>query len=362
MNQIVALGAENKTAFSVLTGGGIYQSEAVDDLNNIENFTRYESSLRAYLAENNIAPNCIVCDMHPDYHSSELAKAFAKEHIGSSVIKVQHHFAHIVSCMLDNDINEKVIGVSFDGTGYGSDGKAWGSEFLISDRKSFERKYHLRYMPQPGGDIAAKEPWRMALAYLQAAYGNAFRGMQLGLKDRIGEEKTDIILRMIESGLNSPETSSMGRLFDAASSILDICDISTFEAEAAIKLEAEASQDVDEIYDFEVAEEDINVLPMIREMVEDLSSGANRSVVSAKFHNTVGEIVFNVASRLRSETGISKVLISGGCFQNKYLVNYLDKRFRDSDLELYKHKKYSPTDLGVSIGQAVVAENTYIRS
>ncbi len=162
---------------------------------------------------------------------------------------------------------------------------------------------------------------------------------------------------MIEKGINSPLTSSMGRLFDAVSSMLGICDTISFEAEAAIKLESASAEGITEAYDYAIGEEDIDVSNMIREIVFDLGNGVDVSIISSKFHNTLGEIIFEVCSKLSTDAGINKVLISGGCFQNKYLVNYLDKKFEGSSLELYKHKKYSPTDLGISIGQAVIAAN-----
>ncbi len=358
MKKVIALGAENKTTFSSYSDKGLHVSEENESLSTLENYNSFEKAVRNHIKENDIKVETVACDLHPDYRSTELAEILKEENAPNArIVKVQHHFAHIVSCMLDNDIDEEVIGVSFDGTGYGSDGKTWGGEFLLSTRKSFTRKYHLEYMPQPGGDIAAREAWRMALAYLIKTYGNSFKNYGKSLINRIGESRVDIIAQMVEKDINSPETSSMGRLFDAVASLIGICDESTFEAEAAILLEAEATNNIKPYYHYEIKGEEIIVTEMIEEIMDDLKRGAPKGEVSAKFHNTVGEIIIKVSKKISSETGINKVLISGGCFQNKYLVKYLEEKIKDQDLELFKHKNYSPTDLGISVGQAVVAAN-----
>jgi len=259
--------------------------------------------------------------------------------------------------MLDNDIDEEVTGVSFDGTGYGADGATWGGEVITCTRQDFKRRYHLKYVPQPGGDAASREAWRMAVSYLRAAYGAGFADAHPGFTERVGADKVSFVSAMVEKGVNSPLTSSAGRLFDAVSSITGICDASGFEAEAAILLEraARESGGVDGHYGYDIKDGDIDLIEMIRRIVDEVKDGENVRDISARFHNTLAEIVFDAAERISEESGIKKVMISGGCFQNAYMVDRIEKRFGGSDLELYKHRNFSPTDLGVSVGQAAVA-------
>ncbi len=239
MKNIIALGAENKTTFSILnnTKDELFVSEKIDNLTCLSNFNFFESQIKNVLKNKNIIPDIIACDLHPDYRSTRLAEEFSSNSKNTKLVKVQHHFAHIVSCMFDNDLDEEVIGVSFDGVGFGTDGAAWGGEFLVCSRKDFERVYHLEYVPQPGGDLATREIWRMALSYLYKTYQNEFNSIKTPLLERINKNKVSVVAQMIEKNINSPLTSSMGRLFDAVSSLLGICDDAKFEADGAILLE-----------------------------------------------------------------------------------------------------------------------------
>ena len=352
---IIALGAETKTSFSVISQNGTYTSDQLDDLLDVNIYKSFESNARGYLQKNNIIPDVIACDMHPDYRSTYLAKEFFAENKTAKLVKVQHHHAHIVSCMLDNDINEDVIGVSFDGTGYGLDANFWGGEFLVCNRKDFSRKYHLKYVAIPGSDIAIMQTWRMAISYLLDAYEGSLEAIDTPVLTRIDAKKTEVIKQMIQKNINCPLSSSMGRLFDAVSSLVGICDIASFEAEGAIKLEQVAAKDVLGSYPYEIIDDVVDLSSMIKKTVKDINDDLDVSIISALFHNTIGEIIFDVSKRISNETNIKKVLVSGGCFLNKYLVNYIEKRFKDSGLELYKHNNVPTTDLGVSLGQAVVA-------
>lgn len=355
MRKILALGGDGKSNFSVVSERGLYCGNIGGDLSNIENFSNFKRKINEYLEDNDINPDCIACDGHPDYYSTQLAMEFLKENKSAELFKIQHHFAHCVSCMFDNDIDEKVIGVAFDGTGYGTDGNLWGGEFFICDRKNFRRVKHLKYISQPGGDLASREGWRMAIAYLVEAYHHDFDQLHLPLLQRIGKKKIDIVQQMIEKEVNCPLASSMGRLFDAISAIIDICDVSAFEGEAAVLLEKEISSCIDDHYSYSVGEEEIDVLSMLKEIVSDFENTVEKNIISAKFHNTVGEIIFDVANQISDLAGIGKVVVSGGCFQNKYLTEYITKKFSDSKLKLFKHRRYSPTDISLSVGQAAVA-------
>lgn len=356
MKKIIALGADSKSNFSFLSENGLVYNSFGKDLTDAGNFNDFEEGLRKHLRQNNIMPDCVVCDLHPDYFSTRLAKRICQENTSAEFMQVQHHFAHVVSCMADNDIKEQVIGISFDGAGLGADSSVWGGEFFLCTRNEFKRMYHLKYVPQPGGDSAAREGWRMAIAYLFGAYGENFDKLDLFLFKKTGRKKISIIKQMIKKEINSPLTSSAGRLFDAVSSLIGICDASSFEAEAAMFLEKEIHKNIKDYYEYEIKDESIDVYTMIRQITEDLAMGTSAGIISAKFHNTLGEIIFNVSLRMKRDTAVNKVLVSGGCFQNKYLVDYITERFSGSGLELFKHNKYSTTDLGISVGQAVIAE------
>ncbi len=355
MKNIIALGAENKTSFSVISEEDIYVSSPSGDLNDMDNFDGFEMGLKDYMDKKTLIPDCVACDLHPDYRSTRLAEEIKDNNAASILVRVQHHFAHVAACMLDNDLDEEVIGVSFDGTGFGTDGKSLGSEFMVCTRKDFTRKFHLKYMPQPGADVAAREPWRMAVAYLYDAYGEKLKDIGLPLLKRIPNSTALIINDMIKKDINCPLTSSMGRLFDAVSSLVGVCDVATFEAEGAIGLEEIVVRGIGEVYKYDVTNDEIDVAEMIKEINGDVVRGIDSGIISAKFHNTIGEIIFDVVERIHNATGLKKALISGGCFQNKYLVNYVEEKFAGAKIKLYKHNKYSPTDLGISVGQAVVA-------
>jgi hydrogenase maturation protein HypF len=299
----------------------------------------------------------MVCDMHPDYHSSAFAEKLHSENKGSILLKVQHHHAHIVSCMEDNVLEGEVIGVSFDGTGYGDDGRSWGGEFLLCSKSEFCRMFHLKYIPQPGADKAASEGWRMALAYLYGAFGPGFYMVDSPVLKRLEKKRILTVGKMINKNINSPLTSSMGRLFDAVSSLIGVCDVSVFSGEAAMLLEEAAVSGINEVYNYEVSGEDICVFQMIREIISDMNKGISPGIISAKFHNTVAEIIFDISNRIYQLSGVNKVVVSGGCFLNKYIVNTIRDRFDKSSLDLFTHKKFSPGDSGLSVGQIVVADS-----
>jgi hydrogenase maturation protein HypF len=354
-NRVLALGTDNKTTFTLIDGDLIHTGKAYGDLTRVDSYTAFQRDVESTMRKNDFTPDIIACDMHPDLRSTVLAEKMAAGKGDIRLVRVQHHFAHIAACMEDNGIDEEVIGVAFDGTGYGADGTMWGGEFLVCDRSGFTRRFHLDPVPQPGGDAAVRENWRMALAYLDRAFGPKLAGIKTPVLERIDSRKRDIITRMIRTETNCPGTSSMGRLFDAVSSILGLRDETRKEAEAAIALEKETAGGVRESYEYDILGERILVDRMIRAMCFELSRGTGVDLISAKFHNTIGDMIADVAGLLSHETGIEKVLVSGGCFQNRYLREYMRKKFRGSDLELVEHKDLTPTDLNVSVGQAAVA-------
>jgi hydrogenase maturation protein HypF len=301
-----------------------------------------------------IEPHAIACDLHPGYATSHFADA-QKE---LPVCKVQHHHAHIVSCLAENQVNEPVIGVAFDGTGYGTDGAVWGGEFLLADYASFKRVAHLAYLPLPGGEQAIRNPWRMALSYL-ATFADSFEDQDLEVLRKREPQEKEIVLKLIASRFNSPLTSSMGRLFDAASALLGICEQSTYEGQAAMELEMALEGDTDDHYPFDCQEESgsysISPAPLIRGMLLDLKKNEPAGAISLKFHNSIVTMLTDMCSKLREEWNSNRVALSGGCFQNTYLLTQSIARLTRAGFDVLYHQKVPPNDGGIALGQAVIA-------
>jgi hydrogenase maturation protein HypF len=306
----------------------------------------------------------VAYDLHPDYLSTRYAMEQDKPLIG-----IQHHHAHIASCMAENGLDGKVIGVACDGTGYGTDGNIWGCEFLIADYCGFQRYAHLEYVPLPGGDSAVKEPYRMAISYLYHVFSEGMLDLNIPLLKRIDEKKIRTIIRMIESKVNSPYTSSSGRLFDAVSSIIGIRDTITYEAQAAIELEMMAQTDIKDRYTFTLQKNclpnggrcfDISVKDMIIEIVDEVKHNVPQPIISAKFHNTLAEMISSICEKISNESKINRVVLSGGTFQNMYLLGKVLESLENRELELYIHKQVPSNDGGISLGQAVIGSKSII--
>jgi hydrogenase maturation protein HypF len=295
--------------------------------------------------------------LHPDYISTRYAKDL------HNVIKVpvQHHHAHIVSCMAEHLIDSPVIGLVFDGTGYGTDGKFWGGEVLVAEYDRFERAAHLSYIPMPGGASAVKEPWRMAVSYLYDAFGDKLWDLNLPLFNQIPEQKSKIITEMISKKLNSPETSSLGRLFDGVSGILGIRSHCNFEGQAAMELEMAADENTRASYDYEWTSGKvyrIELKPIIYGIVEDIEKGISRSTISGKFHRTIANMFSRLCIIIRKERGINQVVLSGGVFQNSFLLTALSQTLEKQGFKVYSHARIPTNDGGIALGQAVIAAYT----
>ena len=354
--EILACGAELKSTFCLAKDRHAFLSQHIGDLENYETLVFFEQTLHRMQELFRIQPIAAAYDLHPMYLSTKLALAIE----GVEKIGVQHHHAHVASCMAENGLSGKVIGVAFDGTGYGTDGKIWGGEFLVADFAGFDRRAHFRYIPLAGGDTAVREPWRLALSYLLDTFGPRFDSLDLPLLGRIPPKKLAGVRVMIERNINTVSTSACGRLFDAVAAIAGLRDEVNFEAQAAIELEASALPDVDAVYPFEISTgepAEIDVRPAVETIVQDVLAGKPTGWISAVFHNTVAAIVVEVCRRLRAADGIQIVCLTGGTFQNAYLLERAVASLRSAGFDVFLHSKVPPNDGGIALGQAVIANH-----
>lgn len=360
MKQILACGAELKNTFCLARDNYAFLSQHIGDMENLETLNSFVSGIEHYKKLFRISPEVIAYDLHPEYLATKYTLELRCNHQLSGEVQfvpVQHHHAHIASCLAENGVTEPVIGVAFDGTGYGEDGQIWGGEFLVADFKQFERRAHLKYVVLPGGESAIRKPYRMAISHLYHLPRTLTSG--LNLFERIDPVELEIVKRQIEARINSPLTSSCGRFFDAVSSLLGICDVITYEAEAAIRLEMLADNSIEESYSWTVPRGRfplaIDVSPLLCGIIQELKAGVPTAVISAKFHNTVARMVTEVCSLIRERDGLNKVALSGGVFQNIYLLKRTLDYLRRKGFEPYIHHQVPCNDGGIALGQAVIA-------
>jgi hydrogenase maturation protein HypF len=356
--QILGCGAEEKNTFCLTRDNFAFVSQHIGDMENLETLEHFQNTIELYKKLFRIKPEIIAHDMHPEYLPTKYAKELAeKENI--RLIPVQHHHAHIVSCMADNGSNGPVIGVSFDGTGYGEDGHIWGGEFLVADYKQFTRQAHLEYLPLPGGSLAIKRPYRTAIGYLTALGIETDR--ELPIFQDIDDIELNIIKNQIEKKINTPLTSSMGRLFDAVAALTGVRGVIEYEAQAAIDLETAASEAPDETgsYPFTfIKQNDINiikVLDLLAAITDDIYQKKSPAMIAARFHNTIAEIILELCKVISQETGIKEVALSGGVFQNRLLLMKAAARLESAGLRVYTHHQVPCNDGGISLGQVTIA-------
>jgi hydrogenase maturation protein HypF len=347
VDKILATGAELSNCFCLGKGNRAYLSQHIGDLKNHETYEFYIQTIQRFQQLFRVKPNLIAADMHPDYLSTRYARKFKLE-----TVWIQHHHAHIASCMAENGLDERVIGLAFDGTGYGTDGNIWGSEFLVCDYNSFVRYAHFDYMPMPGGDRASEEPWRIGIALLYQAFEQSIFELNVPLIKSAGRHKISMITEAIDKKINCPMSSGAGRLFDAVSAITGICEYAMFHSEAPMRLESYIEPDIDQFYSFDI-NDNISFLPSIREICRDLMEGI--SMIATKFHNTIVESSLQIVKKIRIETGLQKVALSGGSFQNKYLLEFLESRLIKDNFSVYTHSKVPCNDGGIALGQLAIA-------
>jgi hydrogenase maturation protein HypF len=354
---ILAVGGQLKATFALGRGGHAVLSHHLGDLDDYSAFQAFETDVALYQQLFAVEPTVVSHDLHPDYASTHHALARR----GVVLVAVQHHHAHVASCMAENGLTGPVIGVAFDGSGYGPDGAVWGGEFLIADYLGFRRAAHLRYVGLPGGDRAVREPWRMALAHAADASVPCPT-----VRSRVKESDVRAVERMLDRRLNSPPTSSAGRLFDAVASLASVRDRVSYEGQAAMELEWLATEiPPNGVYPFDVtlgpdktrseAVLVVDTRSLIAEVVADVARGADARAIARRFHSTLVEVIVSVCGRLRDRMGIGNVALSGGVFMNALLTRETTLRLATEGFQVYRHRLVPPNDGGLSLGQVAVA-------
>ena len=356
---LLGCGADMKNTFALLRGSYAIVSQHMGDMESYETVRFFEETLDNLKTVYRAKPVAVVHDLHPNYFSTNWELDYAKRQ-GMKAMSIQHHFAHIGSVMAEHGLTKKIIGVAFDGNGYGEDGTLWGGEFLIADTRGFTRAGHLRQVPLPGGEQAVREPWRIALSCLKDAFGSEvmrFLG-PTGFIQKYGIDRVSAILQLSEKRNFSPLSSGAGRLFDAVSALIGVCDLNTFEGEASIALESAALKGIDEDYPVDIHFDDrieIDFAHTVISLVDDLGRDIDRGIMAAKFHNTVAMAIIRVVLKLSLVNNIKNVALSGGVFQNLYLFDRVAEGLRGEGLAVYTNEKVPCNDAGISLGQVYLA-------
>ncbi|HKN42649.1 MAG TPA: hypothetical protein VJW23_01900, partial [Propionibacteriaceae bacterium] len=354
----LAVGSDLKNTFCVGEGGYAWLSGHVGDMDDLATLQAFDIARDHLETVTSVRPELIVADQHPGYRST----AWARSHAGDrELIMVQHHHAHLASVMAENGhrSDERVIGFAFDGTGYGDDRAVWGGEIMIADYRGYERAGHLRYTPLPGGDAGVRNPCRMALSHLRAA-GQAW-DPRLPSVAASSDVERSVLSRQLEIGLNTIPTSSMGRLFDAVSSLAGVCHRIAYEAEAAMRFEGIARTVIGQTpdpYEFMISNDDEMIIadpaPVIQAAAADVIDGTPSELIASRFHLAVAEMMIMIAERLRTATQINTVALSGGVFLNVLLTRLAADRFQDRGFRVLRHHLVPPSDAGIALGQLVI--------
>ncbi len=352
---VLAVGAHLKNSIALVAGQEAFISQHIGDLETPQACDAFQRVIESFETLYEAKPDRVVCDLHPDYFSTRFARKNFTE-----VVPVQHHLAHVLGCLAENEVEGPALGIAWDGTGYGLDGTIWGGEFLRVDHGAFERIAHFRTFRLPGGDAAVREPRRIALGLLYVIFGDdLFDARDLATLEAFTSSELDLLRQMIEKRINSPLTSSAGRLFDAAASIAGLRQRSRFEGQAAMDLEfAIGNHLTDQGYPIDLKEDDHGLIldwePVIKGLIADARSGIPAEAMAAKFHNSMVEAIVSVASR----AGVETIALSGGCFQNKYLTERAIWRLREEGFSPYWHQRVPPNDGGIAFGQAAGARTS----
>lgn len=353
--EVLGCGSDLKNIFTLTKGSFAIPSQHIGDMENYETLQFFEESLKNLKAVYRVKPEALAYDLHPMYLSTQWA--LRQEDIKK--IGIQHHYAHVASVMAEKGLKDKVIGISFDGTGYGTDGNLWGGEILIADIKGFRRAGHFKYIPLPGGEAAVKEPWRITVSYIKAIAGDETIPYlkSINFIDKYGDEKINDILKIADNRQFSPMSSGAGRLFDAVSALIGLCDRNTFEGEAAIALESITRPDVADDYPVDIKFRDtmeIDFSHTFLRIIDDLLREEDKGIISSRFHNTIVTVIVRVTEKLSSLNAIKDVILCGGVFQNIYLLERTIARLQSIGMTVHTHDKVPTNDAGISLGQAYI--------
>jgi hydrogenase maturation protein HypF len=350
---ILAVGAELKNTICLTRGDRAFLSQHVGDLKNLDVYDSFKQTINHLQSILEVRPERIAHDLHPDYYSTR----YAIEESGLPTVAVQHHHAHLASCLAEHGVESPAIGVIFDGVGYGTDGHIWGGEFLVGDIQTYERVGHFHYLPMPGGDLATKDPWRMALSYLQSLYGKIPDNVKAF--DGISENELRLVAQATMKGINAPLTSSCGRLFDAVSALLGLHQKVTFEGQAAMALEMIADPSQSQPYTCLLSQDADQIIfdprSLVEEIVVDLEAGVSTALIAGRFHASLADMIRDVCCQIRQRTSLSQVVLSGGVFQNSLLTEMTLSCLEKAGFRVFTHSLVPPNDGGLALGQVVVA-------
>jgi hydrogenase maturation protein HypF len=347
---ILGCGPEQKNTFCLTRDEHAFVSQHIGDLDNLPTLEYYERMIDFYKRIFRIDPRIVAHDLHPAYLSTQFAKSIGNVQLTG----VQHHHAHIVSCMLENGIKDQVIGIACDGTGYGTDGNLWGGEFLLADYHSFKRFGHFKYVRMPGGEKAIKQPYRMAYGYLFSLFGQDTGAFEKYL-ETIDMQELMLMRMQMDKHLNAPLTSSCARLLDAVSALINIARVVRYEGEAAVRLESIIDEQVRDYYDFVLQEYILDPSTILQGIYSDLLNNVSVSIIAAKFHNTLIRAITKVSREISLHTAVKNVCLSGGVFQNAYLLQGLVKHLTKEGLNVFWQQKVPANDGGISLGQVMIA-------
>lgn len=348
---VLGAGGDMKNTFCLLKDEQVYLSQHIGEVVTLEGIKNYQSCLKKFCHMLKVEPVVVGYDLHPAYHSSRLVKSLYENCIG-----VQHHHAHMASCMAENGLDEKVIGIILDGTGYGLDGSIWGFEILQGDYAGFTREIHLEYAPLPGGERAVRNPWITAVAYLVTTLGDKGAAVTEVLFPR-RQKEIAIISKMMRSNVNTPLASSCGRFFDAVSALLGVCTVNTYDGQAAIELGEMVPvhyKSILEAYPYQLEDGVIKIGSVLEGIVCDIKKKIDAGVIARRFHDTVVGMVIDAAEFVRGKSGLNKVVLSGGCWYNRYMLTAVCEILSNKGFEVYLHSQVPTGDGGLSLGQAMI--------
>lgn len=352
---ILACGGHLKNTYCLGKGRQAFVSHHIGDLENLETLRSFKEGIAHFQELFAITPETVAYDLHPDYLATQYALASGIPHM----VGVQHHHAHIASVLAEHHLAGPVIGIAADGTGYGTDGAVWGCEVFAADLHGFERLAHLAYVPLPGGEQAVRQPWRMAATYLYTTYGKNFLTLDIPFVRSLEHKRWHILAQMIERHLNAPPTSSLGRLFDAVAALMGIRDAVLYEGQAAIEMEMLADTSAKDAYPFLIIEEKtpaiLDVRPMLQALVHDIQRGTSIAHMAGRFHRTIAEMLTAACLHARTQTGLQRVALSGGVFQNRLLLELLVPLLEQESFQVYTNRRVPANDGGLSLGQLAIA-------